>query len=338
MMLAGMMMMRMDGNLWDIDGDGQVSRILSATTSKMSYSATSTSTTSTISDMTEPRIKSVQCLSPGGLHRMAYKEWGDPRNPDVLVCVHGVTRVSDDFDALAAELCNRYRVVCPDVVGRGRSSWLRNPQFYQLPQYVSDMVTLLARVGSEKVDWFGTSMGGLIGMGLASLPDTPVRKLILNDIGPTIHFQALARIGEYIGQAVRFASFEEGMAYIRAISSTFGPHTEDQWRKLATDVLRKDKDGNWIRHYDLGLALPFKTETVDSAERAQQQLWAAYDAISCPTLLVRGAQSDLLTREVAEEMTRRGPKAQLVEIEGVGHAPTFMHPDQIRIAREFLLD
>lgn len=288
--------------------------------------------------MTQPLIKMVQCLSPSGLHNMAYKEWGDPANPDVLVCVHGVTRVSDDFDTLAAALCDRYRVICPDVVGRGRSSWLANPQHYQLPQYVSDMVTLVARLDVSRVDWFGTSMGALIGMGLAALRDSPVRKLVMNDVGPNLNFAALNRIGEYMTREdVRFASFEEGLQYIRTISAPFGPHSDTEWRKLAADVLRQDKDGQWIRHYDPALGLAFKSMTQDSAQAGEAALWAAYDAIRCSVLLVRGSQSDLLTREAALQMTRRGPRAELIELAGVGHAPTFMHDDQIALARRFLL-
>ncbi len=287
--------------------------------------------------MAPHQIRTVQCLSPTGLHALAYKEWGDPRNPNVLVCVHGVTRISDDFDLLARSLADTYRVICPDVVGRGRSGRLANPQHYQVPQYVSDMVTLLARADAETVDWFGTSMGGLIGVGLASLPGNPIRKLILNDIGPALNPAALKRIGDYIGEPVNFATFEEGVAYIKSISATFGPHTDDEWKKLASDVLRRDKDGRWIRHYDLGLAVPFKAATPESTRQAEAMLWHAYDAIKCPTLLVRGEHSDLLTREVAQAMTRRGPRATLVEIAGVGHAPTFMHADQIAIAQKFLL-
>ena len=268
---------------------------------------------------------------------MAYKEWGDPQNSNVLMCVHGVTRISDDFDQLALALCSHYRVICPDVVGRGRSGRLRDPKHYQLPQYVSDMVTLMARLDADKADWFGTSMGGLIGMGLASLPDNPIRKLILNDIGPTLNFAAISRISGYIGQEIRFASFEEAENYIRAISAGFGPHADDEWRKIASDVLRQDQQGQWIRHYDLNLAIPFKASTPESTAHAEAALWAAYDAISCPTLLVRGAESDLLTRDVAKAMTQRGPKARLVELAGVGHAPTFMHADQIAIVKEFLL-
>lgn len=268
---------------------------------------------------------------------MAYKEWGDPSNPRVLVCVHGVTRVSDDFDALARALCNDYRVVCPDVVGRGRSGRLRDPQHYGVPQYVNDMVALLARVNAGTVHWFGTSMGGLIGMSLASLPDSPIQKLVLNDIGPALNAEAIARIADYIGEEVRFPAFEEAAAYIRSISQPFGPHTEQEWRKLAADVLRREESGAWIKHYDLHLSAPFKALTPELAKRSEAMLWTAYDAIQCPVLLVRGAQSDLLTREVAQAMTERGPKARLVEFERIGHAPTFMKDDQIAVARNFLL-
>ena len=288
--------------------------------------------------MIQAQIKTVQCLSPAGLHTMAYKEWGDPDNSNVLVCVHGVTRVSDDFDNMARDLCDRYRVICPDVVGRGRSGWLRDPRHYQLPQYVADMVTLLARLNAGKVDWVGTSMGGLIGIGLASLRDSPIRKLVLNDIGPALNFAALSRIGDYIGQEVRFSTFEQAAEYIRSISAPFGPHTDEQWHKLASDVLRQDKDGQWIRHYDLALAIPFKEGTAESTQRGEAMLWAAYDAIACPTLVVRGAESDLLTPDVAQQLTRRGPKAKLVEFAGVGHAPTFMQADQIAVVKQFLLD
>lgn len=288
--------------------------------------------------MAPHQIRTVQCISPGGLHSMAYKEWGDPQNPNVLLCVHGVTRVSDDFDLLARALADTYRVICPDVVGRGRSGRLANPQQYQLPQYVSDMITLLARADAETVDWFGTSMGGLIGTCLASLPDNPLRKLILNDVGPALNPAALSRIGNYIGEAIHFKTFDDAVEYIRSISATFGPHTDEEWKKLASDVLRQDQDGHWIRHYDLGLAVPFKAATPQGTRQAEALLWQAYDAITCPTLLVRGEHSDLLTPEVAHAMTQRGPHARLVEIAGVGHAPTFMHADQIAIAKNFLLE
>jgi len=289
--------------------------------------------------MSEARLKSVQCSSPAGLHRIAYKEWGDPQNERVLVCVHGVTRVSDDFDALAQALCDRYRVVCPDVAGRGRSDALRDPNLYALPQYVADMVTVIARAtanGDGSVHWFGTSMGGLIGMVLASLPGTPVTRLLLNDIGPALDGSALNRIADYIGQDLRFPDYESGARFVREVSSSFGPHSDAEWDKLARDVLRQQADGQWVRHYDLALSQPFKKMGVERAKQDEAVLWRCWDAITCPTLLVRGELSDLLTHETAQQMTTRGPKPRLVELAGVGHAPTFVHAGQIAIAREFL--
>lgn len=288
--------------------------------------------------MTQVRIKTVQCLSPAGLHEMAYKEWGDPSNGRVLVCVHGLTRVGDDFDRLAAALAEDYRVLCPDVVGRGRSGRLLHAQHYHVPQYMSDMVTLLARADAATVHWVGTSMGGLIGMALASLPGTPVSRLVLNDVGPAIDAQALARIGAYVGQDLRFGSFEEAARYIREISEPFGPHDEEEWRKLAADVLRRDAEGKWMKHYDLRIADAFRMLTPDFARQAEEASWRAYDAIGCPTLLLRGAQSDLLSAQTAQAMRERGPRARLVEFPGVGHAPTLLHADQIAAIRQFLLE
>jgi pimeloyl-ACP methyl ester carboxylesterase len=290
--------------------------------------------------MSEPRLKSVQCSSPAGLHRVAYKEWGDPANPQVVVCVHGVTRVADDFDELARALSDRYRVVCPDVVGRGRSERLRNPDLYIVPQYVADMVTLIARATANSdegsVHWVGTSMGGLIGMILASLGGNPIKRLVLNDIGPVLDPTAMSRIGDYIGQDLRFASFDEGARFVREVSASFGPHSDAQWEKLARDVLVQEPGGQWVRHYDLNLAKPFGAITPERALQDQAMLWAAYDAIACPTLLLRGEQSDLLSRATAEEMTRRGPKPQLIEFAGVGHAPTLVQADQIAAVNDFL--
>lgn len=268
---------------------------------------------------------------------MAYKEWGDAENPATLVCVHGLTRVSDDFDALAEALCDDYRVICPDVVGRGRSDHLRDPLHYQVPQYVADMVTLIARLNVDTVHWVGTSMGGLIGMALASLPATPIHRLVLNDIGPALNAPALARIGEYVGDAVKFATLEKATEYVRQISLSFGPHSDVQWRKLAADVVRQDNEGNWTFCYDPALSITLSAMTPQNVQQAEAMLWAAYDSISCPTLLLRGAESDLLSRETAQAMTQRGPKASIVEIPGVGHAPTLVDASQIAAVKNFLL-
>jgi pimeloyl-ACP methyl ester carboxylesterase len=280
----------------------------------------------------EPRRRSVQCASPRGLHRIAYLEWGDPRNRDVLLCVHGLTRTGRDFDELARALCGQWRLVCPDLAGRGDSDRLADPQLYAVPQYVADMVTLIARLDVEGVNWLGTSLGGLIGMALAALPGSPVKRLVLNDAGAVITRASLERIASYVGKAPVFPSVEKAEEYIRAISAPFGAHSDAQWRFLTETWLRKNEDGTWRAHYDPRIAEPRMVPDKDL------ELWQLYDAVRCPTLLLRGELSDLLSRETAREMTRRGPKAKVAEIRGVGHAPTLLHADQIAIVRDFLLE
>ncbi|AOY93648.1 alpha/beta hydrolase [Cupriavidus sp. USMAA2-4] len=287
-----------------------------------------------------PRLGFVQCLSPSGLHRMAYHEWGDAANPRVLVCVHGLTRTGRDFDALARALCGDYRVVCPDVAGRGRSDWLADPHGYVLPQYVADMVTLIARLNVEQVDWFGTSMGGLIGMALAGLPKSPVRKLLLNDVGPRVAPSAIERIGAYLGLPVRFKTFEEGLAYLQTISASFGRHTPEQWRELNGAILKPLQGAQgleWGLHYDPSLAVPFRETTPEMVQAGEAALWRAFEAIQAPLLVVRGAQSDLLLRDTVAEMEARGRQVSAVEVPDVGHAPTFIDPAQIALARAFFL-
>ena len=292
---------------------------------------------------TEPRQDAVHCLDAQGLHRMAWWEWGDPANPRVLVCVHGLTRQGRDFDTLARALSADYRVVCPDVVGRGRSDWLADPMGYQVPTYVSDMVALIARLGVPQVDWVGTSMGGLIGLGLASLRDRQgaslVRRLVINDVGPTIRAEALQRIGAYLGMPIRFASIEEASDYLWSISRSFGPHSREQWLALSRPQMKAVHDAQgegFVPHYDPRIALPFKAITPEIAAAGEALLWQRYDSLSCPTLLIRGAESDLLSRETAQAMTERGPRARLVELPGIGHAPTLIADEQVALVREFL--
>jgi pimeloyl-ACP methyl ester carboxylesterase len=284
----------------------------------------------------EPRLQHVQCLDSKGLHRVAYWEWGDAANPKVVVCVHGLSRQGRDFDSLAAELSKDFRVIAPDVVGRGQSDWLVDPAGYQLPSYVADMVTLIARLDVESVSWVGTSMGGLIGLGLASLPKTPVKRLVLNDVGPTIQAEAIARIGTYLGLPMRWSSLEEAADYMLSISAGFGTHTREQWLTLTRPMLKPDGDG-FKPHYDPNIAVPFKAMTPELAKAGEAALWMAYDALKCPTLLLRGADSDLLTRETALAMTQRGPKARLHEFANVGHAPMLVVPEQVAVVKEFLL-
>lgn len=308
-----------------------------------------------MSESSEFRDKTVRCASIRGdaTHRMAYREWGDPANPRVLICVHGLTRTGRDYDRLAAALATHYRVVCPDVVGRGRSERLAHPQDYNYPQYVADMLTLLARLDVEEVHWVGTSMGGRIGMAVAALPNTPITRLVLNDIGPEMSREGLRHIITYIGEDPSFANFDEAVAYVKAVSLGFGEHSEEEWRFLTEPCVQRAADGRWQFRYDPAISpfyVPGKPGKTRTRRRLARQLirfypdthplfyqWPMYERISCPTLAMRGADSALLTRAVWQQMGERGPRAQLVEIPDTGHAPTFLHDDNIRIVSDFLL-
>lgn len=282
------------------------------------------------------REGSVDCVHPGGTHRMQFTEWGDAANPRVLLCVHGLTRCGRDFDDLAQAMADHYRVVCPDVAGRGRSDWLPDPGLYSLPQYAADMLTLIAALAPQQLDWVGTSMGGLIGMGIAASAASPIRRLVLNDVGPVLTAVSLKRIGQYLGNAPRFDSYAQIEGFVRAVSPGFGPLTDAQWQHLTTHVIRRADDGKFEFLYDPAIAVSYVDALIASGGQ-DIDFWPLYDMIACPTLLLRGATSDLLTRETAEAMTQRGPRAQLIEIPGVGHAPTLMAPAQIDSVRRFLL-
>ena len=282
-----------------------------------------------------PRLRHVKCMSPAGFHRMAYAEWGAPDNPRVVVCVHGLTRVGRDFDRLARALAADFRLVCPDVVGRGRSDWLRDPNYYVVPQYVADMVSLIARLDVEEVDWVGTSMGGLIGIALAGQTEAPVRRMVINDVGPRLDAAAIARIGTYLGAPVSFATVDEAIDYVAVVAAPFGVKKREDWRELVEPAVRRDGE-RWVLHYDPRIAVPFRSVTPESAAAAEASMWALYDRMRCPTLIVRGEHSDLLTRDTLAEMTARGPKPATAEVAGVGHAPTFMFEHEIALVRDFL--
>jgi pimeloyl-ACP methyl ester carboxylesterase len=274
----------------------------------------------------------LSCLSPHGFHRLHYYEWGDPANSKVVMCVHGLTRNGRDFDDIARALSSEYRVFCPDVPGRGKSEWLTHNEDYAYPVYCAAMAALIARSGAETVDWIGTSMGGLIGMFLAAQPNSPIRKLVMNDVGPFIPKASLERLSAYVGKPVSYDSFEAFEQYIRVVSASFGPLTDAQWRHLTETTARRLDNGRWGTNYDQAIALPFTAPIADVV------LWPFWDQIRCPTLLLRGTESDLLLSETAREMTTRGPQARLVEFSGIGHAPMLMAEDQIAVVREFLKD
>lgn len=307
--------------------------------------------------MTSPRLNAVTCSSPAGLHRMAYHEWGDRDNPDTVLCVHGLTRTGRDFDDLARRLSKDFRVVCPDVVGRGLSDRLANPVFYGVPQYTADMVSLIGRLQPSRLQWVGTSMGGLIGMAYAgslayartlqahptpaqcfqALPETGMRldKLVLNDVGPHIEPISLERIGQYVGEPVSFDDFASAVAYVKKTAASFGPHTELQWQELARYTYI-EQGGKWIKHYDLGIATAFKAMTPEQAAQGEQILWQAFASVEAPILIMRGQESDLLSPASLQKMLAVNPRARAVEFAGVGHAPTIMAADQLDLVCEFI--
>jgi pimeloyl-ACP methyl ester carboxylesterase len=304
--------------------------------------------------MTTPVLQFVPCTDALSGHRMAYWQWGNPDSAHVVVCVHGLSRQGRDFDVLARELCaraeslpNGIRVVCPDVVGRGESDWLTDPALYQIPTYAADMLALLAQLHAQApmttLDWVGTSMGGLIGMVVSGQPGlplpVPVRRLVLNDVGPALQWSAIARIGTYLGQGGPFMSLQEGAEALRAISLGFGPHSDAQWMALSRPMFKPvvDQDNAWRLHYDPAIAVPFKQASEASTLQGEAMLWQLYDQITATTLLMRGVHSDLLSAATAQAMTQRGPMATLVELAGVGHAPTLVAQDQTERVASFLL-
>ncbi len=330
--------------------------------------------------MTQPSLHHVTCPDADGGHRLAYWQWGNPAAAHVVVCVHGLSRQGRDFDVLADHLVNvangNIRVICADMVGRGESDWLEDPMGYQIPTYAADMLALLAQLHAQApmttLDWVGTSMGGLIGLAVcgqpglsnagppqeakapsggsaartaasagATLLPVPVRKLVLNDVGPAIEWLSLVRIGTYLGRAVEFDSLQQAADAMWAISTGFGPHTPDQWLALSKPMLRpvNDAASSKLRlHYDPALAVPFKQATQETTLQSEKTLWQLYDNITAQTLLLRGADSDLLSPATAKAMGERGPKARLVEFAGVGHAPTLVAADQVAAVAGFLLN
>ncbi len=278
----------------------------------------------------------VSCTSPAGPHRMAYHAWGDPRNPSILYCVHGLSRRGSDFRVMAEALCDRHYVVCPDIVGRGDSDYLANPMFYAVPQYVSDMVNLTQQLGVAQVNWFGTSMGGLIGMVYAAMPSNSVRRLILNDVGPRIEPAALIRLASYVGKPFSYTNRHIALEKLNSICAPFGKHTDSEWESLNGPMLVQ-KNEQWILHYDPAISVPFGSVTPAIAKAGELAMWQSFQKITCPILIVRGAESDLLSRQTVAEMCAQNPHATSIEIAETGHAPAFIKAEQIDIARQFFL-
>lgn len=301
--------------------------------------------------MTEPQLHHLPCPDATGSHRMAYWQWGQPESAHLVLCVHGLTRQGRDFDTLARALLERagalgqsLRVICPDVAGRGASDWLGDAALYQSLTYAADMQALLAHLHGQRhidrLDWVGASMGGIIGMLAAAnaqaLP-RPIDRLVLNDVGPRLDWAGLARIKGYVGQGGPFASLQDGLDALRINMAGFGPHSHVQWQALNTPMLKPTAEGRWALHYDPAIAVPLRDLSAQSNAQAGELMQAVYEQIGAKTLLLRGADSDLLSREAARAMTECGPRPALVEFAGVGHAPTLMASDQLHAVLDFVL-
>lgn len=270
-------------------------------------------------------------LGPDGFHRVAYTQWGNPHNKRVVICVHGLTRNGRDFDGLGSSLCDEFRIACVDLVGRGRSEWLADPSNYGMQVYMSDMAAFIARLGGRDVYWVGTSLGGLLGMMLAAQRETPIKGLVMNDVGPFAAKESLDRIGAYVGRDPRFADLEEAERYLREVHCPFGPLTDEQWGHLVRHSTLQEADGSLRLHYDPGIAEPFRQGFSEDLD-----LWPVWDQVRCPVLVVRGKESDILSHETAVEMLNRGPKCDLVEFPGIGHAPVFFDQTLIDPVRNWL--
>ena len=276
----------------------------------------------------------VQCTNGDGSHRMAYHAWGDPSNPKVLLCVHGLTRRGSDFNTLAQAMSKDYYVVCPDVVGRGDSDRLQNPMMYAVPQYVADMASLVKHLGVAHVDWLGTSMGGLIGMVYASMPNSPIRRMLINDVGPRIEPEAIKRLGSYVGQTFSFTNRADALERLNAICASFGEHTPQEW-EIYNGPMLIQKNGLWEMHYDPDISVPFASVNPIMAKAGEMAMWHAFKQIHIPMLIVRGGNSDLLSAKTVAEMCKVNPYARSIEIPNVGHAPAFVKAEQIALAKEF---
>lgn len=291
----------------------------------------------------------VLCASEEGFHRIAYTEWGTTTSDSsAVVCVHGLTRNSRDFDALANYLSSQgHHVFCPDVVGRGDSDWLKNASQYNFKRYLTDMNILISRTGAKHIDWVGTSMGGLIGIMMAALPNTPIRHLILNDVSPQVPIQALWHLAKYVGKDPVFATKEQAKAYYKTVYAEFGDLTEEQWDYFTDHSVTEQAPGVFISKLDPNIHEPkFCWQTIKDffchPHKALEgilfdvDLWEFWKSIQCPVLVIRGQRSNLLLPEHIHKMKRTHSQVDLLEIENAGHAPALLDPDQHEAIRSWL--
>jgi pimeloyl-ACP methyl ester carboxylesterase len=277
-----------------------------------------------------PKSNFFSSLHPDGFHKIHYLEWGNSRNPKVIICVHGLSRNARDFDFLAQELAKDYRVISVDMPGRGLSDHFASSEFYNFSQYVTDLVTLIARMDVSSLDWIGTSMGGLLGMIIASKPNNPIKRLVLNDIGPFVSSESMIKIRNYIGITPNLQNFEKATKYISQILRPFGDLSSEQWQHLALHSTKQLEDGSYILSYDPKIATAFSENPQDI------DLWNFWNEVSCPTLLLRGEKSEILTQEIAKKMQDEKGQITFAEFKNIGHAPSLMEEEQIEVIRNWL--
>lgn len=274
---------------------------------------------------------SVLGISPKGFHRLAYTQWGRADSGRTVICIHGVARNGRDFDWLASGLSPFARVVCPDLAGRGHSGWLNDPAHYVFTQHLADLAALIARLDVDDVDIVGTSLGGIIGILLAAQPGSPVRRVVINDVGPVLPHARLKQLAEFVEKPVVFEDLAGLEAYLRFFMMTYGPVSDRQWRLMAEHSARPLPDGRLALAYDPAIGQGLLQGPLSGVD-----LWDAWEALPQPVLVLRGERSDVLTEDTAEDMARRGRNVRVVTIPGVGHAPSLMDETQIRLVRDFL--
>lgn len=262
---------------------------------------------------------------------MHVTEWGDRGNP-ALVMWHGLARTGRDFDEAAAALSNRYFVLCPDTLGRGLSAWSRRGAAdYTFATYGDMALAMLDHYGIDRLGWIGTSMGGLLGITLAAERlRHRLTHLVINDVGPDIPSLSAERIADYVGNPPAFDTMAEYEAWLRATYSPFGANSPQFWRRMVDTSQRRTAEGRVTVHYDPAIV------SLMRENKADLDVWGAYDAVLAPTLLLRGEHSDVLPLNVADDMVQRGPRPSLVIIPECGHAPTLADDRQIGILRDFL--
>jgi pimeloyl-ACP methyl ester carboxylesterase len=273
----------------------------------------------------------VTSTNSDSFHQLAYQDWGDTSSTETVFCLHGLTRNSHDFDPLARRLAKSRRVICPDTVGRGDSDWLSNPDDYHINQYNHDFTVLATKIACTKFDIIGSSLGGLMGMMLAGLKNSPVRRLIINDIAPEIPHGAKARVGSYLHVDPRFSNLEEVEAYLRQTLKPFKPMSESDWVHIATHSSRKT-NADYRLAFDPDISINY----VRYWSWKAFNLWNYWANITCPVLILRGKESDFLTESLLRKMLTILPKAKVIEFAGVGHMPSLKSQEQIDLILKWL--